>query len=131
MSMLSATQPIQSVSNSGMSWRAAVAGLRAAREVPFDVSAAESWRTAFLHDVERARAALDGAGSESRPRGCERVCAEMASLLVLVQGLTRIGLKDVVEACERAILLEIAATQRFRSVSETAPGEAWIDARYS
>lgn len=131
MSTLHATQPIQSVSNSGVSWRAAVAGLRAAREVPFDVSAAESWRAAFLDDVEGARAALDGAQRDARPAGCERVCAEMASLLVLVRGLTRIGLKDVVEACERAILLEIAATQRFRSIGELAASESWTDARRS
>jgi len=125
---LHAIQPTNALANSAVSWRAAVARLRAAREVPFDVSASEAWRAAFVEDVEHARAALDVPGE--RTTGCERVCAEIGSLLVLVQGLGRIGLKDVVEACERAILLEIAATQRFHSIRDLANSEAWLDSRH-
>jgi hypothetical protein len=94
--------------------------LRAAREVPFDVAVAESWRSAFVHDIGDARAALDDAEEGGQTGSCERLRAEMTSLLALVQGLARVNLKDVVEACERAILLEIAATQRSRTANPTA-----------
>ncbi len=127
MTTLHAIEPTNAIPNSAVSWRAAVARLRAAREVPFDVSAGEAWRAAFVEDVEHARAALDTAGE--RTTGSERVCAEIGALLALVQGLARIGLKDVVEACERAILLEIAATQRFHSIRDLANSDAWMDAR--
>ncbi len=98
-------------------WRDAVARLRAAREVPFEVSAAETWRSAFVMDVEHAFAALD-----ARVPGCDRVRAELLALAADVRGPGRIEIKDVVEACERAIALELSATQRCRG--DAAPAHA-------
>jgi len=107
------------------SWLPVATMIRAAREVPFDVSAAESWRSAFLADIGDARAALDGTASDGvNTISCERLRAEMTSLVALVQGLRRVSLKDVVEACERAILLEIAVSGRSRP-SAVEPGTSW------
>ena len=90
--------------------------LRAAREVPFEADRADQWRKAFVENVRRAAAALDRAafGSDDT-RGWVRLRSEVAALLTQIEGVAQIALKDMVEACERTMLLEIAVAHRSRT----------------
>lgn len=88
--------------------------------MPFELAAAERWRSAFVDDVEHACKTLDAGASVP---GYDLVRGELGALAATVRSLGRIGVKDVVDACERAIAVELAAAERCRAEPVPVPIE--------